>query len=124
MSLSGLAQINLELSSRCDKHNLCAFCGHQDSAINAGLVYGDIDFDLLSDIRQQLDTGVVIQFHRDGDPLVYPRLRDALDLFGGFTTNLVTHGEMLAARAGVQAIACRVERISRRGHCGTDPGVG
>ena len=99
MSLSGLAQINVELSSRCNKRNLCAFCGHQNSVINTGLTYGDMDFTILSNIRQALDVGVVVQFHRDGDPLVYPRLRDALDLFTGFTTNLVTHGEILADKA-------------------------
>lgn len=99
MGLSGLAQINLELSSRCDKSTLCAFCGHQDSTIHPMLTYGDMDFSLLESIRSQLSEGVTIQFHRDGEPTIYPRLLDALNLFTGFTTSIVTHGENLALRA-------------------------
>jgi radical SAM protein with 4Fe4S-binding SPASM domain len=97
--LSGLSQINIELSSKCNKATLCAFCGHQDQEVNHGLVFGDMDFTLLQSIRSQLDYGVVVQFHRDGEPTVYPRLRDALSLFTGFITSLVSHGEGLVKRA-------------------------
>ncbi len=96
--LSGLAQLNIELSSRCDKTHLCPMCGHQDQAINP-IQYGEIDFDVLCSIRKQLKPGIVISFHRDGEPTAYSRLREALDLFRGFTTSLVTHGGNLLAKA-------------------------
>ncbi len=95
MSLSGLAQLNLELSSRCDKPHLCHACGHQDPAVNP-ITYGDMDYGLLENIRRQVEPGITISFHRDGEPTVYPRLREALRLFDGFTTSLVTHGLNLA----------------------------
>lgn len=73
-------------------------CGHQDPAVNP-ITYGDMDYGLLETIRQQVEPGIVVSFHRDGEPTVYPRLREALDLFAGFTLSLVTHGANLARRA-------------------------
>jgi len=96
--LSGLAQLNLELSSRCDKTHLCPMCGHQDQAVNP-ITYGDMDFELLETIRAQVEPGILISFHRDGEPTAYRKLREALNLFRGFTTSLVTHGLNLAKRA-------------------------
>jgi radical SAM protein with 4Fe4S-binding SPASM domain len=89
--LSGLAQLNLELTSRCDKTHLCPMCGHQDQAINP-ITYGDMDIALLKVIRLQLNPGITISFHRDGEPTAYPRLREGLEIFSGFTVSLVTHG--------------------------------
>lgn len=99
MALIGLSQLNIELSSRCDRATLCAFCGHQDRKSNPHLKFGDIDFDLLRRIRNQVAPPTVISFHRDGDPLVYPLLQEALMLFAEFPTSLVTHGETLSIRA-------------------------
>ena len=99
--LTGLTQLNIELSSRCDRHTLCGFCGHQDRKTNPNLMLGDIDFDLLVKICFQIDSPIVVSFHRDGDPLVYGRLKEALQLFtvNGFPTSIVTHGEALNRRA-------------------------
>lgn len=91
--LNGLSQINIELSSRCDKN--CSFCGHQDPSVNQALTYGDMDFGLLRKIRDQLPTGIVVQFHRDGEPLMYHALGLALELFDDFITSLVTNGKQL-----------------------------
>jgi radical SAM protein with 4Fe4S-binding SPASM domain len=74
-------------------------CGHQDPDIHPTLVLGEMDFTLLETIRSQLEPGVAIHFHRDGEPTDYPRLRDALSLFTGFLTTITTHGERLAERA-------------------------
>jgi radical SAM protein with 4Fe4S-binding SPASM domain len=89
--LSGLAQLNIELTSKCDKTHLCAMCGHQNPAVNP-ITYGDMDYGLLEKIRAQVEPGIVISFHRDGEPTAYPRLREALESFSGFTVSLVTHG--------------------------------
>lgn len=96
--LSGLAQLNIELSSRCDKTHLCPMCGHQDQAVNP-IQYGEIDFELLKNIRSQIEPGILLSFHRDGESTAYRKLREALDLFRGFTTSIVTHGLNLARRA-------------------------
>ena len=96
---SGLSHIFLELSSRCDKKTLCSVCGHQSQTFNPKLQFGDMDFSLLEKIRAELEPGVDISFHHDGDPLVYDRLSDALDLFDGFVTSIVTHGQSLGKRA-------------------------
>ena len=98
MGLAGLAQLNIELSSRCDKTHLCPMCGHQDQAINP-IFYGEISYELLEAIRREVEPGVLISLHRDGEPSAYSRLRDALDLFARFTISVVTHGLNLAARA-------------------------
>ena len=98
MGLSGLAQLNIELSSRCDKTHLCPMCGHQDQAVNP-ITYGDMDYELLASIRGQISPGITVSFHRDGEPTAYPRLSDALQLFAGFTTSIVSHGLNLERRA-------------------------
>ena len=97
--LTGLSQLNIELSSRCDKKTLCFMCGHQDRNTNANLKFGDMKYGLLAHLANQVEPPTVISFHRDGDPLVYPELGMALDLFRGFPTSIVTHGEALGARA-------------------------
>lgn len=111
MALSGLAQLFLELSSRCDKRHLCAFCGHQKPEVNP-IEYGDMDYGLLTSIRAQLEPGVVISFHRDGEPTAYPRLGDALACFAGFTTSLVTHGLNLVSKAAEIIDRCTTVTIS------------
>lgn len=99
MGLAGLDTLSIELSSRCDKRTLCGFCGHQDKRTFPKLQFGDMDFRLVQSIRDQLEPGITISLHRDGDPLVYPPLAEALDLFRGFPISIVTHGETLGVRA-------------------------
>ena len=100
--LHGLSQINLELTSRCDKHTLCAFCGHQDPAVFPTLKFGDMTDTLLNRLSTDLSglgRSLVVQFHRDGDPLASPHLRAALSYFSFHIRSIVTHGERLAERA-------------------------
>lgn len=99
MPLVALQQINIELTSRCSKATVCSMCAHQDRRTNPNLVWGDMDFDLLKSIRAQIEPPTIIAWHRDGEPTDFKMLREALDLFAGFPTSLVTHGERLAERA-------------------------
>ena len=73
-------------------------CGHQNPDVNP-ITYGDMDYALLEHIRSQVEPGITISFHRDGEPTAYPRLGEALRLFHGFTTSIVSHGLTLATRA-------------------------
>jgi radical SAM protein with 4Fe4S-binding SPASM domain len=84
-------------------------CGHQNPDVNP-ITYGDMDYGLLEKIRVQVPTGIVISFHRDGEPTAYPRLQDALSLFDGFITSLVTHGLNLERVA--DAIIGRCTRLT------------
>lgn len=112
MGLSGLAQLHIELTSKCDKRHLCSFCGHQDAQINPALQFGDMDFHLLEAVRDQLEPGIVIAFHRDGEPTAYPRLGEALKLFAEFTTSLVTHGLNLVRKADQIVGNCTTVTVS------------
>ncbi len=110
--LTGLRQVNIELTSRCDRHTLCAFCGHQDRKTNPNLQFGDMDFKLLYSIYEQIAPPIVASFHRDGDPLVYPSLGEALYLFKEFPVSIVTHGEALNRRADDIIDKCTTVTVS------------
>lgn len=97
VGLNGLSAINIELTSRCNKS--CSMCGHQDQTINHSLEYGDMDFGLLQRIYYQLPSNILVQFHRDGEPLLYPQLKEALKLFRTNITSIVTNGKLLVDRA-------------------------
>ena len=76
--MNGLSQINIEITSHCDKKTVCFMCGHQQASVNPNLKYQHMDFDLLQAIALQIDPPVIVSLHRDGDPLAFPRLGDAL----------------------------------------------
>ena len=102
--LNGLTQLNIELTSRCDKQTLCGFCGHQDPAVHPTLRFGEIDPAFIMKIAVEvfpLRTSCVVQFHRDGDPLAasVKTLNMALGAFASNLISIVTHGERLGARA-------------------------
>lgn len=93
MSLAGMSTVSVELSSRCDK--ACSFCGRQNKLHNPHLVYGDMDLVLLNSLCDQIPAGVSVSFHRDGEPLVYPFLNTALEMFKDHVTSIVTNGHKL-----------------------------
>ncbi len=100
MSLYGLSCINVELTSRCNKK--CWMCGRRkvdrdypELAMN----YGDMDFNLVKEIALQVPENIVVQFHRDGDALLYPRFGEAVGLFRKQIKNIVTNGKLLVKKA-------------------------
>jgi hypothetical protein len=100
MSLNGLSTINIELTSRCNK--ACWMCGRRKvdrDYPELALDYGDMDFGLLQTIAPQIPEGIVVQFHRDGDALLYPRFGDAVSLFPRNIRNIVTNGKLLVEKA-------------------------
>ena len=58
-----------------------------------------MDFELLIKIGLQLNNGILIQWHRDGEPTAYSQLGRALHLFKNNITSLITHGENLIKKA-------------------------
>ncbi|MFH1594006.1 MAG: radical SAM/SPASM domain-containing protein [Candidatus Omnitrophota bacterium] len=98
--LSGLACINIELTSRCNK--ACWMCGRRKvdrDHPELALKYGDMDFELVGRLASQLPENIVVQFHRDGEALLYPRFGDAVKLFSKQIKNIVTNGKLLLEKS-------------------------
>jgi len=62
--------------------------------------WGDMDHGMVESIAGQIDDGIVVQFHNNGEPLLYPRLAEGLDLFRGKIRCLDTNGKLLVDKAG------------------------
>lgn len=115
--LNGLTQLNVELTSRCDRHTLCAFCGHQDPAIHPTLRFGDMEMTMVYRLAMEvrdLQRSVVVQFHRDGDPLAVQDtfLQIALQYFQANIRSVVTHGEQLAVKGWALIDNCESVTVS------------
>lgn len=96
--MNGLASVNIELTSRCNKSCWC--CGRRKiEKENPALAdWGDMDFTLLTKIARQVPIGVTVQLHNNGEPLLYPHLGIAFVLFKDHLTGLDTNGKLLNAR--------------------------
>lgn len=98
--LTGLYAVHLELTSFCNKN--CWMCGRRkidkdfpDIKMN----YGNMPLDLVYKIAKQLPDGMVVQFHNNGEPFMYPHLEDALMAFKGKIRCLDTNGKLLVKHA-------------------------
>lgn len=98
--LAGLYCIHLELTSRCNKD--CWMCGrrkidrdHSEIAMN----YGDMDFELVKKIAEQLPEGIVVQFHNNGEPLLHPRFGEAVRLFKDQIKCVDTNAKLIVEKA-------------------------
>ena len=111
MALHGLANINVELTSRCNKS--CWMCGRRErDRLYHNMEYGDMDFDLVTKIAQQVHPNIVVQFHNNGEGLLYHRFGEAVALFkkNGCITNIVTNGIMIVEKS--QEIIDNLDSIS------------
>jgi MoaA/NifB/PqqE/SkfB family radical SAM enzyme len=100
MNLYGLGCINVELTSRCNKK--CWICGRRKvdkEYPELAMAYGDMDFNLVRKIADQLPANIVVQFHRDGEALLYPRFGEAVSLFKKQIKNIVTNGKLIVEKA-------------------------
>lgn len=99
-SCDGLGNVNIELTNRCNKK--CWMCGRRKverETPNLALKYGDIDFNLLEKIAGQLPKNIVVQLHKDGEGLMYPRFGEAVKLFKDQITGITTNGKLLVVKA-------------------------
>ena len=78
---AGLSSINIELSSRCNARCWC--CGRRKIERDYPELanWGDMPFELVEKIAKQLPSKIVVQFHSDGESLLYPRFGEAVSLF-------------------------------------------
>ena len=97
--MNGLSVVNIELTSRCNK--VCHMCGRRKIEREHPELakWGDMDYGLVKEIASQVPTGIVIQFHNNGEPLLYPHLQEALHLFPNNIRCFDTNGKILAEKA-------------------------
>jgi len=97
--MNGLSTINIELTSRCNKD--CWMCGRRkmEREWPELLDWGDMPLDMVWDISRQVPSGIVVQFHWNGEPLLYPQLDQALDLFKNNIRCLDTNAKLIYERA-------------------------
>lgn len=97
MNLPFPTTINIELTNRCNKN--CWMCGRRKVEKDNPKLYAkynqDMDFSLLKKISKQILPYTVVQFHNNGEPFLYPKLKEALQLFKHTIRCLDTNGKML-----------------------------
>ncbi len=99
-NLYGLSNINVELTSRCNKN--CWMCGRRKIEKDYPeliIEYGDMNFDLVKKIAEQLPPNITVQLHNNGEALLYPHFGDAVKLFNNQITNIVSNGKLLIEKA-------------------------
>ena len=97
---NGLTTVNVELSSRCNKN--CWMCGRRKidrEYPQITMNYGDMDFELVKSIAEQLPEGIVVQLHNNGESLLYPRFGEAVRLFKRQIKCLDTNGKLIVEKA-------------------------
>jgi len=97
---NGLTTVNIELTSRCNKN--CWMCGRRkidQEYPELAIKYGDMDFELVKSIAKQLPEGIVVQFHDNGEPLLYPRFGEAVKLFNCQIRCMDTNGKLIIEKA-------------------------
>ncbi len=98
--LNGLYCIHLELTSNCNKD--CWMCGRRKiDREYPELVanYGDMDFELVKIIAEQVPDGIIVQFHNNGEPLLYPKFGDAVRLFRNQIKCANTNAKLIVDKA-------------------------
>ena len=92
---NGLTVLNIELTSKCSKK--CWMCGRRriekDHPELAN--WGDMKFKLVKKIAEQLPPNIMVQLHNNGEPLMYSKLREALQLFKNQIRQFDTNGRLL-----------------------------
>lgn len=84
--------LNIELTNDCNM--ACDFCSRAKTRTDGSMEIGHMSMGLIKDIERQF-SGSIVQFHRDGEPLLYEHLWSVGQLFKDYTTNIVTNGTLL-----------------------------
>jgi radical SAM protein with 4Fe4S-binding SPASM domain len=97
--MDGLLVCNVELSSKCQKSCFC--CGRRklERDYPALCDWGFMDSWVVDKIAQQLPDNIVVQFHSNGEPLLYPFLYTGLQKFKHTIRCLSTNAIALVEKA-------------------------
>ena len=63
-----------------------------------------MDYDLVKEIANQIPAGIVVQFHNNGEPLMYPYIGLALNRFKHCIRHFDTNGKLLLEKAEVALV--------------------
>jgi radical SAM protein with 4Fe4S-binding SPASM domain len=69
---NGLSVVNIELTSRCNKE--CWMCGRRKLEKLQLTDWGDMELEMAIDLASQIPDDIIVQFHSNGEPLLYPYL--------------------------------------------------
>jgi radical SAM protein with 4Fe4S-binding SPASM domain len=94
--MNGLSTVKIELTSKCNKK--CWMCWRRNNDKD-NIQYNDMSFPLLKSIAHQLPHSIVIQFHNDGEPLLYPIFGSALNLFNSQIKCMNTNGKLIVEKS-------------------------
>ena len=97
---NGLKTVNIELTNRCNKD--CWMCGRRKvdkEYPEIALNYGDMDFELVKKIAEQLPDSIVVQFHSNGEPLLYSKFGEAVSLFKRQIRCVDTNAKLIVKKA-------------------------
>lgn len=97
IGLNGLSVINIELTSRCNKN--CWMCGRRKLEQMQLTDWGDMEFEIIDILAPQVPPNIIVQFHNNGDPLLYPELGNALTRFKNQIRSFNTNGKLLLEKA-------------------------
>ncbi len=97
--MNGLGFVNIELTSRCNK--TCAMCGRRKMEREYPELcnWGDMPKEMVYEISKQVPSGIVVQFHNNGEPLLFPDLGWALSLYRNNIRCFNTNGKLLLEKA-------------------------
>jgi len=98
--MNGLSTINIELTSRCNKS--CWMCGRRTidrDYPGIKMNYGDMSWHTLKILQTQIPPNIVVQFHSNGEPTLYPQLKLALELFPNNFRHFDTNAKLIVKRA-------------------------
>jgi len=97
---NSLTTVNVELTSRCNKD--CWMCGRRKidkEYPQIAMKYGDMDFELVEKIANELPDDIIVQFHNNGESLLYPRFGDAVSLFETQIKCVDTNAKLIVKKA-------------------------
>lgn len=94
---NGLLVVNVELSSRCNKQ--CVMCGRRKLEKMQKSDWGDMSFEMVEKIAKQLPPNIIVQFHNNGESLLYPEFGKAVKLFKKQIRCLDTNAKLLVEKA-------------------------
>lgn len=97
--MSLFSTINVELCSHCNKQ--CWMCGRRKIEREHPELanWGDMDFNLVKIIARQLPSNIIVQFHNNGEGLLYPLFGEAVKLFKKQIKCITTNGKLLVEKA-------------------------
>jgi len=83
--------INVELTNYCDKQ--CWICHKTKTGFHSKPM--NMDMNILKKLSLELPHGILVYFHYYGEPFLYPRLGDVIELFKNQITTIVTNGKLI-----------------------------